>query len=290
MLYVVIPIILNVGFVDVSVGVTQTGGRSNKISPPSFCGARINFSREKDPAVPFPRRPSSRILCTNDLIVLHLLDIFILLRAYNELPICMLQQFGLGCIQTSVHFDQSEMRRMFLFVVVVFGKYQYRIFSCQTSVPKMAERTRNYVGVEECKGFTPPNVPTTSASTTRLPLGSLNLNTRVPDTGTATPSSRRLTESQRSASLATKRARYAQRTEGQRLHDAHERRTRRPRQQQQANAHAAAAVEAALRAQHEETTRRAGNYSAVVRCAKLLRIRCMSLRVLETKFQRIYIF
>ena len=47
---------------DVPVGVTQeeghTGGRSHRIShPPSFCGACLNFSREKDSAIPFPRRP-----------------------------------------------------------------------------------------------------------------------------------------------------------------------------------------------------------------------------------------
>ena len=35
----------------------HTGGRSHRISPPSFCGACLNFSREKDSAVPFPRRP-----------------------------------------------------------------------------------------------------------------------------------------------------------------------------------------------------------------------------------------
>ena len=35
-----------------------TGGRSHRIShPPSFCGACLNFSREKDSAIPFPRRP-----------------------------------------------------------------------------------------------------------------------------------------------------------------------------------------------------------------------------------------
>ena len=181
---------------------------------------------------------------------------------------------------------------MFLFVVLVFGKQQYRMFSNQTSKPKMAERTRDDVRVEECKDFTPPNVPTTSAPTARLPLGSLDLNTRVPDTGTVTPSRRRLTESQRSTNLATKRARYAQRTEGYRLHDAHERRTRRVCQQQQANTNAAAAAEAALQAQHEERTRRAGNYSAIVRCTKLLNrgIRRISLRVLEIESQRIYIF
>ena len=52
------------------------GGRSHRISyPPSFCGACLNFSRDKDSAIPFPRRPQSRILCTNDLIVFHLLGI-----------------------------------------------------------------------------------------------------------------------------------------------------------------------------------------------------------------------
>ena len=159
-----------------------------------------------------------------------------------------------------------------------------------TKYSPMAERTRDHVGFEECKSFTPPNVPTISASTTRLPLGSLDFNTRVPDTGTATPSRRRLTESQRLANLAKKRARCVQRTEGQRRHGAQERRTRRARQQQQANVNSA--TEATLQAQHEETFRRAGNYSAVVRCTKLLNrgIRRMSVRVLETKSQRIYVF
>ena len=55
-----------------------TGGRSHWIShSPSLCGSCLNFSREKDSAVPFPRRPRSRILCANKFIVLHLLDIFI---------------------------------------------------------------------------------------------------------------------------------------------------------------------------------------------------------------------
>ena len=57
----------------------HTGGRSHRIfHPPSFCGACLYFSREKDSAIPFPRRPWSRFfLCTNDLIVLHPLGIFI---------------------------------------------------------------------------------------------------------------------------------------------------------------------------------------------------------------------
>ena len=42
---------------DVPAGVTQ-GGRPHRIfHPPSFCGACLNFSREKDSAIPFPRRP-----------------------------------------------------------------------------------------------------------------------------------------------------------------------------------------------------------------------------------------
>ena len=34
----------------------HTGGKPHRISPPSCCGACINFYREKDSAVPFPRR------------------------------------------------------------------------------------------------------------------------------------------------------------------------------------------------------------------------------------------
>ena len=51
----------------------------------------------------------------------------------------------------------------------------------------MAERTMDGE-VDECKGFSPSNVPTTNASSVRLPfVGSLDLNNRVPNTGTATP-------------------------------------------------------------------------------------------------------
>ena len=61
----------------------HTGGRSHRISPPpSFCGACLNLSREKDSAIPFPRRPCSRILCTNDLIVLHPLAFLVLVLSF----------------------------------------------------------------------------------------------------------------------------------------------------------------------------------------------------------------
>ena len=74
---VLFPFILDIKFVGrTSRG--RTGGRSHRIfHPPSFCGACLDFSREKDAAIPFPRRPQSRILCTDDLIVLHPLGIFI---------------------------------------------------------------------------------------------------------------------------------------------------------------------------------------------------------------------
>ena len=52
-----IPSILDIKFVGrTSQG--HRGGRSHRIShPPSFCGVCLNFSREKDSAIPFPRRP-----------------------------------------------------------------------------------------------------------------------------------------------------------------------------------------------------------------------------------------
>ena len=59
-------------------------------------------------------------------------------------------------------------------------------------------RRRSDVGVEECKGYSPPNDHTT-------------IGTRPTES-----------ESFRSARMARNRARYAQRTERQRLHDAHE--------------------------------------------------------------------
>ena len=88
----------------------------------------------------------------------------------------------------------------------------------------MAELTRNS-GVEECKGFSSLNVPTTKISYIRLPLGFLDSNPRVPNTGSAMPQRLRCREPQRSADLARKGARYAQRTKAQRLHDVQKIRT-----------------------------------------------------------------
>ena len=53
------PCILDVQFVGCTSRGGHTGGRSHiTIShPPTFCGACLYFSREKDSAVPFPRRP-----------------------------------------------------------------------------------------------------------------------------------------------------------------------------------------------------------------------------------------
>ena len=56
-LCVFFPSILDIKFVGrTSRG--HTGGRSHRIfSPPSFCGACLDFCREKDSAIHFPRRP-----------------------------------------------------------------------------------------------------------------------------------------------------------------------------------------------------------------------------------------
>ena len=84
------PFILGIKFVGrTSRG--HTGGRSHRIfHPPSFCGACLYFSREKDSAIPLPRRPWSRILCTNDLMVLHPLGIFIFVFEFfsEKNPVC----------------------------------------------------------------------------------------------------------------------------------------------------------------------------------------------------------
>ena len=56
-MYVVIPFILDVRFVDAPTGVIQEEGQTGfSIHPPSAVLA-FNFSREKDSAFPFPRRP-----------------------------------------------------------------------------------------------------------------------------------------------------------------------------------------------------------------------------------------
>ena len=77
------------------------------------------------------------------------------------------------------------------------------------------DRRRSDGGVEECKGYSPPNDHTTSASSTPLSLDSWDLNAGTRSTET---------ESFRSARVARRRATYAERTERQRLRDAHERR------------------------------------------------------------------
>ena len=51
------PFVLDIKFVG-RTSRDHKGGRSHRIShPPSFCGASLYFSREKDSAIPFPRQP-----------------------------------------------------------------------------------------------------------------------------------------------------------------------------------------------------------------------------------------
>ena len=79
--------LLNISRTTRSITAKKYQPWSHRIShPPSFCGACLYSSREKDSAVPFPRRPLSRILCTNDLIVLHLLGIFIFYFSVRKNP------------------------------------------------------------------------------------------------------------------------------------------------------------------------------------------------------------
>ena len=71
------PIYLDVRLRRTSRG--HIGGRSHRISPPSSGGACLDFYPENDSAVPFPRRPRRRILCSHEFIVLHLLGLFLFL-------------------------------------------------------------------------------------------------------------------------------------------------------------------------------------------------------------------
>ena len=69
--------ILDVRLVDVPAGVTQEGGHTGfLIHLPSAVLAFIFVARMIQPFLSLVDR--SRILCTNELIVLHLLDIFFL--------------------------------------------------------------------------------------------------------------------------------------------------------------------------------------------------------------------
>ena len=151
----------------------------------------------------------------------------------RELLICKVRSFGLGCTWYNKLCTLTNQNRAYVpyrhrYILYFFFQYwstthqsprssnsnsNYAVFS-------MAERTGD-AGAEEF--FTRD---AGADQFTRLSFGSLDLSTQVPNTDTATPQKLRRTEPQRSADLARKRVRYAQRTGGQRLmHDAHKRRT-----------------------------------------------------------------
>ena len=112
-------------------------------------------------------------------------------------------QFGLGCIKLSTSKGYKVHPKWYSdwSTCTVFdtsnnfaeGRVHCTpLFFQHHSDQAMARRTRDTdAGVEECKGYSPPNDHTTSASSTPLPLGSWNLN-----------ASTRTTESERSARLA----------------------------------------------------------------------------------------
>ena len=103
------PLILDIKFVGrTSRG--HTGGRSHRIFHPlSFCDACLNFSRENDSAIPFPRRPWSRILCTNDLIVLHpLAFLFFIFDMCETFFVSHIQRIGCQPEKTTLHGGQSR--------------------------------------------------------------------------------------------------------------------------------------------------------------------------------------
>ena len=75
---VVIPFILEVRLVDAPAGVTQEGGHTGfLIHLPSAVRALILIARRIQPSLSLVDREVYRILCTHELIVLHLLGIFL---------------------------------------------------------------------------------------------------------------------------------------------------------------------------------------------------------------------
>ena len=81
------PIVLDIKFVGRSSR-GHTGGRSHGISPPpSFCGACLNFSREKDSAIFLSLVDREVEFCVlTILIVLHLLGVFIFIFSATKNP------------------------------------------------------------------------------------------------------------------------------------------------------------------------------------------------------------
>ena len=129
-------------------------------------------------------------------------------------------QFGLGCIKLVMPYRYKVHPKLYsdwsmctvFYATNIFehrveflNTFKHRVESTvvfRSSFNIMARRTSD-AGVEECKGYSPPNNHTTNASSTPLSLDSWNL-----DNGT-----RPSTESEMSARVARKRAKYAQRTE-----------------------------------------------------------------------------
>ena len=65
---VAMPFILDVWLVDKPAGVTQEERHTGFLHLPSAVPALLFIARRVQSFVPFPRRPSSRILCTNEFI------------------------------------------------------------------------------------------------------------------------------------------------------------------------------------------------------------------------------
>ena len=105
----------------------------------------------------------------------------------SELLIWQVHQFELGCIKLhtpyryKIHpelYSDWSMCTVF-YTTNIFRVFEHRVESTvvfRSYFNTMARRTSN-AGVEECKGYSPPNYHATSASSTPLPLGSWNLNT-----------------------------------------------------------------------------------------------------------------
>ena len=108
---------------------------SHRVSPPSFCEACLNFYREKDSTLPFPRRPWqpwSRVLCTYQLLIVpHLLGmifyVFILFFVTKNPTSC-------DCNEIRTHVATTEGFEVINWTTGTTGYLQYCLKNSNTYV------------------------------------------------------------------------------------------------------------------------------------------------------------
>ena len=105
---VVIPFILDVRLVEVPAGVTQEEGHIGFLIHLPYAVVALNFlARRNQPSLTLVDR-ESRILCTNELIVLHLLGIFLYIYIFTYYFFVRKNPSSCDCPEIRTHVPTSE--------------------------------------------------------------------------------------------------------------------------------------------------------------------------------------